>query len=314
MRFIKIAFMISMAAVLSSCFVTAPDSLRRNCSIGLINVPVHELADLKVTAGLFEMQLDDLKYAGQSTGQNESTYEWWPEMDAPGSIRFELEFKDGSQVIREGVISRTSYNRVGINGVYIVCQTGGYTVEPRYGIVSEYDKRYRDAINTWFFSEDGSLKNFSHSKYGRNMYIRLTYTNSEGAICLTEASHFRGQEQPYVTLFYDTDGAMNEVTVLQQDKPERVKIYYSPAGTIRKVTRKKSVPGSRTVDEDVTNQPALYSGCVFPDLSFVDRIAFDPQKALAERKVRLIKGRDGESHLNDLPKAEHVDSTVTLPR
>lgn len=284
-----------IALLLSGCASEGNGHLRRNCSIGIINVPVDNLADLRITAESFEVGLEALRGASQSRGSGETIYEWWPAMDAPASIEFQLKFKDGSSVTKQKVIAASHFNRFGISGVYLVNRNGAYSIETRYGIVHEYDGTHSSYINGWYFGDDGTLETLSHDQHLQEGQIGLGYTNATGKIILTGATRYIDQSVPRTTLIYHNTGVLEEIEIYHWDKPDGIEIFYAPDSTIRKVTRDKKIyhPGGvllrDVIKEDITNQPQLYSNYRFPDISFTNQITFDPDQELATRNIKLRK-------------------------
>jgi hypothetical protein len=256
-------------------------------------VPVEDLSDLKITSKSFEVGLNALPGAGQSRGKGETIYEWWPAITAPDSIKFLLTFKNGTQISQQTTISASVYNRFGISEVYLVNRGGNCTIELRYGIVSEYDRTHRGSVNTWCFANDGTLERFSHDEYLRKGQIGLYYTNVAERITLVQATRYIDDTVPRITLRYGNGGELNEVEVYHWDEPEGIEMFYSTDSTVRKVTRDKKIyhPGGvllkDIVKEDITNQPKLYSGYRFPDLSFLGSITFDPKRELETRNIKL---------------------------
>ena len=269
--------------------------LHRNCSIGLINVPIDNLAGLKVTADSFEIGIGALWSGGQSCGDGETVTEWWPAMDAPRSIEFQLKFKDGSSITKQMTIETSCFNRFGIRGVYLINRNGTYSIETRYGVVLEYDGTHSSYINGWYFGDDGSLERLSHDQHLQVGQIGLYYTNAKGKIVLTQATRYIDQSVPRITLRYTDVGKLDQIEIYHWDKPESIEILYASDSTVKKVTRDRKIyhPGGvllkDVVKEDITNQPQLYSDYKFPDLSFIDQITFDPEQELANRMIKLKK-------------------------
>lgn len=287
--------MLCLTFFLVGCVPNFTGKLRRNCSIGMINVPIDKLASLKIKAESFEVGTDALWRAGESRVHGETIYEWWPAMEAPRSIDFQLKFKDGSSVTKHAVIEESIYNRFGIRGVYLINRDGVYSIETRYGIVSEYDGTHSSYINGWYFADDGSLETLSHVQHLNVGQIGLYYTNVTGKVVLTQATRYIDDSVPRITIRYNETGELEEVEIYHWDKPEGVEIHYASDSTVKKVTRDNKIYHPRgeilkdIKKEDITHQPQLYSNYKYPDLSFIDQITFDPEKELAIRNIKLKK-------------------------
>lgn len=291
MKLIRHICLLLLGLVLSACTTVDSVTLSRHCRIGLINVPVEHLSNLHVKADSLELGINSI--AGESHVKGEKIYEWWPPVAAPQFIEFTLDFKDGSKISKQEIIEPFVYNRFGIDGVYLVNANGTYTIETRYGIVREYDRTHSGAISTWFFNDDGEFEMLDHNQHLSQGQIYLHYENHTGKLILVQATRNVDKNQPRIIVRYHNSGRLKEIEIYHWDKPDGIEIFYSPNRTIRKVTRDRKVfhPDGvllkDLVKEDITNQPHLYSGYKFPDLNFLDVITFDPEKALAERSIKL---------------------------
>jgi len=194
MRTITHISILCIGLFLLGCAPVDTGKLHRNCSIGLINVPVDNLAGLKVTADSFEIGISALWSGGQSCGDGETVTEWWLAMDAPRSIEFQLKFKDGSSITKQKTIETSCFNRFGIRGVYLINRNGTYSIETRYGVVLEYDGTHSSYINGWYFGDDGSLERLSHDQHLQVGQIGLGLMTNE---LLTNAiKHGRPDDGP----------------------------------------------------------------------------------------------------------------------
>ncbi len=239
--------------------------------------------------------MEDLPGAAQSKGRGEETYEWSLGGEAPELVEFELQFKDGSIVKESKTIGDDYFNRFGISEVFLVNLNGHYLIEPRYGIVHEYDGRHSGYINGWCFDADGVLETLSHEHHVPDGQINLYFTNRMGKLIFTVVSHYVGPSQPRTILNYNETGELREVEVCYEDNPEGIEMHYAANGTLQHVTRDKNVyhPGGvllkDVIKEDITNQPELFSKLKFPDLGFMKVVTFSTEQELSRRRLTIGK-------------------------
>lgn len=252
---------------------------KRHFSIELLNIPIENIIKYKLKYG--EKEITAMSFAGESKGDEGTTYSYWLEGECPKFVEFNISYKDGIVVQKRIELPDTIFNRYGISSVLLDYADGKHQLTFKYNLVLE-----SDPDTSFYFDEQGNIDRIFITRVLGLNRISREYSRENNKLYISMTS-LVNEKKPYVYVRNGSDGKIKEIEAYHHDHPKSYRIQYSPTFEIKSATTK--VPSLNGLfgpnDEKKVEDFSELKNLEIPNLSFLNDLKFDLKKELSARSL-----------------------------